>query len=225
MQGSTRPSPKGTISYSDLSQYDVTDDGWEVIRTTLFDSQAYPAAGSTQIQFFQKGQAGGETASQTNLTNAGMLPVDQEYLVESIDVAFYPTVPAVGADNPGAFGAPAKPNIVNDVYIFRRTGWLQFSIASKDYVFDGPLSKFPPKQHFEIKGFASDSTSAASAQNVRAAFADVTGRPYMLKPYALCLRSMQAFKVFLNYPEGVQAITNPALIVVSLDGLLFRRRQ
>ncbi|MGH6878035.1 MAG: hypothetical protein ACREHV_11770, partial [Rhizomicrobium sp.] len=171
------------------------------------------------------GQAGGETASATNLTNAGMLPVDQEFLVESIDVAFWPSTPSVAQQNPSNYGAGAVIALVNDAYIFRRSGWLQFSIASKDYVFDGPLGKFPPKQHFKVLGALADASTVAAAQRTSIVFADQDGRPYMLKPYALLLASMQAFKVNINYPEGVQPIANPANVIVSLDGLLFRRRQ
>lgn len=222
-----RDMPDGTMSHSDLGRYAVTQDGWEVIKTTIFDSQAYPAAGANVIAFFQKGIAGGETASQTNVQQGGLLPKDQEFLIEEIEVAFWPTVPAVAAQNPAAYGAGAVAQLINDAYLFRRTGNLVLQIASKPYVFDGPLGKFPASQHFDIQGALADATTAGAAQQSRALIGDMKGKIYRIKPYALLLESMQSFQVNINYPEGVQALpsTNPANVIVSLGGLLFRHAQ
>jgi hypothetical protein len=158
---------------------------------------------------------------------AGQFPTDQEFLVEGVEILFWPTVPAATGQNPADLGAPAAPNLVNDAYVFRRTGNFQLFIASKDYVRDAPLAKFPSGQHFEISGALSDSTTAGSAQATRAVFADMHGKMYVIKPYSLLLESMQAFQVNINYPEGSQALPsgNPASVVVSLAGLLFRRAQ
>jgi hypothetical protein len=205
----------------------VTTDGWEVIRVTLFDSQTYLAAGQPNLKFFTQGLGQGQNDSQTNMQLAGQLPTDQEFLIETVEIAFWPTVPAATGQNPADLGAPASPNLINDQYVFRRTGNVKLRIASKDYVFDGPLGKFPAGQHFEISGALSDSTTAGSAQATRAVFADMHGKMYTLKPYSLLLESMQAFQLSINYPEGVQALPsgNPALVVVSFGGLLFRHAQ
>lgn len=210
-----------------LSQYVVNREGWEGIKQTLYDFQPYAAAGSTQLNFFALpiGQ-GGKTQSDTNMTLAGQLPTNQEFLVQSIEVHFFPTTPTVAADMPSAIGARAVANALNDEYIFRRSGNLNLFIGSKTYLEEAPLQKFPPKAYYDITGSAaSDTTTAAADAAFRATFAKACGRPYMLHPASLLLTSNQNFAVSLNWPEGAQAITNPARVGVSLDGFLYRRSQ
>jgi hypothetical protein len=217
----------GVMQFSDLDAYKVTQDGWEVIRTTLYDTATYPAAGTPALNFFVGGQAAGKTYTQTNMQLSGQLPTDQEFLVEGVEVLFFPIVPAVAHYNPADLGAPLSPDAINDAYVFRYSGNLQLFIASKDYVRDAPLAKFPSSTHFEISGALSDSTTAGAGQATRAVWADTHGKIYTLKPYSLLLESMQAFQFKLNYPEGNVALPsgNPAQVVCSLTGLLFRRAQ
>ena len=212
-------------SYNDLSQFNVNRDGWEGIRQSLYDYQAYAAAGHTQLTFFAvpTGQ-GGKTLSDTNMNLAGQLPANQEFLVQSIEVHFLPTVPAVAADNPAAQGVKAVANIVNDVYRFHRTGNLKFEIGSKPYLQEAPLGRFPAKTYFEINAATALAGEVADAQ-ARIAYAHSAGRPYLLAPANLRLVSTQNFQITLNWPEGVQDITNPARVGVILDGILYRRSQ
>ena len=212
-------------SYDGLSQYNVNRPGWEAIRQTLYDYQAYAAAGATQLTYFAvpTGQ-GGKTLSDTNMNLAGQLPANQEFLVQSIEVHFLPTVPAVAADNPAAQGIKAIANIVNDAYRFYRTGNLQLVIGSKPYLTEAPLGRFPTKVAFTINAAVALAGEVADA-NSRIAYAQSTGRPYLLAPTNLRLVSTQNFQVTLNWPEGVQAITNPARVGVILDGILYRRSQ
>lgn len=216
-----------------LSQYVVNRDGWEGIRQTLYDYQAYAAAGTTLLTFFSQplGQGtsvqgtGAKTLSDTNMNLAGQLPANQEFLVQSIEVQFFPTTPTVAAAMPAATGAVAAAVQVNDAYIFRRSGNLQFIIGSKPYLQEAPLMRFPAKTSFDVVAGFSDTTTAGAAQNNRVAFAQAAGRPYMLHPASLLLTSSQNFSITLNWPEGVQAITNPAKVGVVLDGFLYRRSQ
>lgn len=222
----TIQTPGGVPSLSDLQRYAVNRDGWEAVRQTLYDYQAYAAAGQSQLSFFQVpvGQSS-KTLSDTNMTNAGILPANQAFLVESIEVQFFPTVPAVAASNPSSFGAPALAALVNDSYLVSRTGNLVLTIGSKPYLSEAPLGKFPPKTHFQVHGAQSDSTTAGAAQATRTVFGFWAGRPYLVSPVKLLLIATQNFSVTLNWPEGVQAITNPARIGVVLDGILYRKSQ
>jgi hypothetical protein len=222
---SSRPRPSGVIAESMLSQWDVNNQGWEAVRWDLYDSIAYAAAGQTQLSFFTSITS--KTISDTNLELPGQMPSMQKFLVDSVEVDFQPTVPAVTAQNPAVFGAQAAASIVNDVYIFRRTGYLQFNIGSKYYLQSGPMKKFPSATHFAIDAALADATTAAPASQSRIAFADVVGRMYHMTPYSVLLISNQNFNVTLNWPEGVQALpsTNPARVVVSLWGILYRRSQ
>lgn len=211
---------------ADLSKYVVNREGWEAIRQTLYDHNAYPAAGVTTLNFFAQpiGQAG-KTLSDTNLTLAGQLPTNIEFLATSIEVHFFPTTPTVAAQMPAAFGAQAAAELVNDSYIFYRSGNLVFLVGSKDYLQEGPLVKFPPKTSFTVRGALADATTAGADLQSRIAYPWVCGRPYMLSPANVLLTSNQNFNVSLNWPEGLQAIANPARVGVYLDGILYRRSQ
>ena len=84
-----------------LARYSVNRPGWEAVRQSLFDHQAYAAAGTTQLTFFALPQGqGGKTASDTNMVAAGQLPANQEFLVQSIEVLLFPTTPTVAAAIP-----------------------------------------------------------------------------------------------------------------------------
>ena len=216
----------GVPSRAELSKYSVNRPGWEVIKQSLYDYQAYAAAGQTQLTFFALpvGQ-GGKTLSDTNMSLAGQLPANQEFLVQSIEVMFWPTVPAVAAANPSAFGAQAVAAGVNDAAVVARTGNLTFTIGSKPYLQEAPLGRFPPKTHLQINAALSDVSTAAGNLQSRIAYAYSVGRPYLITPVDLNLVSTQNFQVTLNWPEGVQAITNPGRIGIILDGLLYRRSQ
>lgn len=223
----------GVPTLEDLRRFSVNTDGWEVIRTKLYDSAAYAAAGQAVLTFFQAPVGSGaavigggvKTKSDTNMTLAGQLPTNQQFLVESIEIEFYTATPTIVAGMPAVFGAQLAATSINDAYIFRRAGNLTFTIGSKDYLQEAPLMKFPPKVTLGIDAAAADVSTAGAAFQTRIGYAGPVGRPYMVKPVALVLTSNQNFSLALNWPEGVQAITNPAKVVVSLDGFLYRKAQ
>lgn len=211
---------------AELARYQVNRPGWEAIRQSLYDFQAYAAAGQTQLSFFQApvGQSG-KTLSDTNMTLAGQLPANQEFLVQSIEVFFSPTTPSVAAQMPAAQGAKVAALLVNDAYIVGRSGNLNFTVGSKPYLQEAPLGRFPQKARFEVDAALADTSTAAADSQARIAFGAWEGRPYLLSPAEILLVSNQNFVVTLAWPEGAQAITNPARIGVILDGILYRRSQ
>lgn len=209
-----------------LSKYSVNRPGWEAIRQSLYDFQAYQAAGHTQLTFFALpvGQSS-KTLSDTNMTLAGQLPKNQEFLVQSIEVFFSPTTPTVAAQMPAAFGAQAAAALVNDAYIIGRAGNLTLTIGAKPYLQEAPLGRFPQKARFEVDAGLADVSSTAANLQSRVTFGAWCGRPYLLDPAPLLLPENQNFSISLNWPEGVQAIANPGRIGVILDGILYRRSQ
>lgn len=209
-----------------LSKYSVNRPGWEAIKQSLYDYQAYAAAGQTNLTFFALpvGQSS-KTLSDTNMTLAGQLPKNQEFLIQSIEVFFSPTRPSVAAQMPAAFGAQAIAQIVNDSYIVGAGGNLTLTIGSKPYLQEAPLGRFPQKAAFTVEGALADVTTAGASLQSRIAFGQWRGRPYLLDPAPLLLPENQNFSVSLAWPEGVQAITNPGRIGVILDGILYRRSQ
>lgn len=206
-----------------MAQYTTIRPGYEAIVGSLYDIQAYAAAGQTQLSFFTVpiGQSS-KTYSDTNMQLAGQIPANQDFLVQEIEVLFFPTVPAVAAANPSAFGAQAVAAHVNDTYIFRRTGNLLFTVGTKEMLREAPLSTFPAKNNFQVNGAIADVTTAGAALQSRLAAAFVGGRPYTLK-IPIMLAANQNFAVTLSWPEGVQAITNPADVGVKLNGILYRK--
>lgn len=243
-----RQQGSGVPSMTDLEQYVVNRDGWEAVRQTLYDYQLYPAAGSAQMTFFSVPQGQGltvqavgaapaagttKTLSDTNMTLAGQLPAQQNFLVQSVEVMFYPNVYHVtnAVGNPATISittaAALAPAIVNDEYIFRKSGNLIFTIGSKQYLQEAPMGRFPPKTNFGVSGSIAGWIGATLAESyeVKAVMPQSTGRPYMIHPASLLLNSSQNFSVTLNWPEGLQAVTYPAKVGVVLDGFLYRRSQ
>jgi len=219
--------PNQVPSRAQLGKYSVNRPGWEAVRQSLYDFQAYAAAGQALLTFFSqpKGGAAARTPSDTNMTLAGQIPANQEFLVQSIEVPFFPTVPAVAAANPSAFGAQAVAAQLNDAYLVGRTGNLVLTIGSKPYLEEAPVGRFPAKTGFEISAALADVTTAGASLQSRIGFGRWCGRPYLLSPADLLLTANQNFSVTLNWPEGVQAITNPGRIGVILDGIMYRRSQ
>lgn len=219
---------KSIPNRANLRRYNVNREGWEAIRQSLYDFTTYAAAGQTQLSFFALpvGQ-GGKTLSDTNMQLAGQLPANQEFLINSIEIYFRTTTPAPSASTvDAAVAAPALATQVNDSYLVSRTGNLTLTIGSKPYLQEAPLGRFPPKTNFEIDAATALATTvAADSIESRIALGRWTGRPYLLSPADLRLVSTQNFSVTLNWPEGVQAITNAARIGVVLDGILYRRSQ
>lgn len=208
-----------------LSRYSVNRPGWEAVKQSLYDYQAYAAAGQSVLSFFTLPVSGTKTLSDTNMTLAGQLPKNQEFLITSIEVFFSPTTPTVAAQMPAAFGAQAIAQIVNDAYIVGRAGNLNLTIGSKPYLQEAPLGRFPQKAYFDVSAALADVTTAGANLQSRIAYGHWCGRPYLLDPAPLLLPENQNFSVSLNWPEGVQAITNPGRIGVILDGILYRRSQ
>jgi hypothetical protein len=216
-----------------LEQYNVNREGWEAITTTLYDSAVYAAAGQPFLTFFQNpigagvGLGGGaKTLTDTNMDNSGSLPAGVEFLMQSIEVLFLAVTPTVAAQQPAAFGAQAIAQNVNDSFVFYRQGALVLTILQKPYLREAPLMKFPPKAFFNIDAALSDISTTGASMQSRISHAGARGRPYLLKA-PLRLTSTQNFNIQLIWQEGVAALpsTSPGRVVVSLDGVMYRRSQ
>lgn len=203
-----------------LQQYNVNrPDQVEAVRSSLYDTLAYAQAGQTQLSFFQlpKGQAG-KTLADTNMTNAGSLPSPQSFLIETIELYFYPN----GA--PGSFGAQVAPNFLNDVYTFyKKGGWLELFIGSKAYLDEAPLQKFPPRCGLSGFAAASDNTTTGAAMQTLVDYASAGGPIYELDPPILLVPT-QNFIVTLNWPALVPLVA-AGTVVCQLGGVLYRNSQ
>lgn len=217
----------------------------EGVRQTLYDFQLYPLLGSLAFQFFQlpKGQ-GSTTAAgvaagtvksvfDTNMEAAGSLPNPKSFLVESIEVLFFPGNSAVAntyTQQP-AYDFVAVPTDivplsaagVSDVWNVLNAGHLQFFIGSKSYLDEAPLSRFPPKTY--VGADTSVASNSATTGALSVSMGRAMGRPYYLDP-PIFLTPTQNFVVTVDYGALVPTITgfNGRMGVV-LDGYLYRASQ
>jgi len=212
-------------SRAELQKYNVTiPDTYEGLSQPLYDYQAYAAAGATSFTFFATpAGSGGKTVDDTNMVLSGQIPAQQIFLIQSIEVPFYPTTPTVAAQMPAAFGAQAVAQIVNDVYKFYRAGNFLLTIGSKPYLQVAPLMSLPPKTHLVTNGALADVTTAGANLQSRIGYAYAAGRPFILGA-PLKLAPNMSFSCSINFATAV-VITNPARVGVVLDGVLYRQAQ
>ena len=216
---------------SDISQFNVIDwNTWEITTQSLYDSAVYLAAGQASLAFFQNpiGQGvgfggGAKSVSDTNMQLAGQLPNGQMFICTSVEIDFQPTTPTVAAGMPNAIvAASAIAPLVNDAYIFWRSGNLTFNVLAKNYLQEAPLMTFPPTA--DLGGFAA-LASGTTVDQISTNYATSVGPTYLLTPNNILITNNQNFKVTLAWPEGLQAITNPARVFVRLNGMLMRQTQ
>ena len=215
----------------------------EVVRQRLYDFQLYPTAGQAQLSFFQNpigqgitsalGAAVGspKTYADTNMQLAGQLPAPISYVIESIEIVFEPGSSAAANTfvqaTPAIFAAANALLLMaqlDDVNKIRQSGWLEFFIGSKTYLYEAPLGTFPPKVRMEID--AALATTSATASAIGAIAGRWAGRPYLLDPY-ITLDSLQNFAVYTKWPGAVTTVASGfnARIGVVFDGVLYRLSQ
>lgn len=205
-------------SLQELQQYNVNrPDQIEATKSSLYDFQTYAQAGQTQLQFFQvpRGQSS-KTLADTNMTVAGMLPAPQSFLIQRIEIYFFPL------NTVSATGAIVAANW-NDSYAVAKSGWLELFIGSKPYLDEAPLLKFPPSTGLTGNGAVSDTTTAAASRVTVIDYASFGGEPYEMNPPILLVPN-QNFTVTLNWPSAV-AVTVAARIGINMRGILYRNSQ
>ena len=218
---------------NDLQNFAVSDwNQWEFITQSLYDSAAYPAAGASTLTFFQVPQGAGtgfggsaKTLSDTNMVLNGQLPSGNMFVISSIEIEFQPTTPTVAAAMPAAFGAQAVAVQINDAYIFWRSGNGVLRILQKDYSQEAPLMRMPSQADFSLQAAVADVTTAGASLQSRIGFAGAYGPIYTLSPNNLLIPETTNFKYTLSWPEGLQAISNPARVFVRLGGMMARQAQ
>ena len=200
------------------------------IYAPLYDSIVYPAAGSNQLTFFAlpigqgvtsaPGGAGAKTENDTNLTNAGLLPLGNRFYCTGIEVIFLP------GNNPG-FGATADAQIGrnwNDLYQFAKSGWLRLRIQNRDYILDGPLINFPAVSRLAGVAAMYTQLTAGAATAAEVDYGSLAGMPYNLVP--VFIESNQSFTVQMNWIAPVALpSTVAARVFCRLRGRLIRDAQ
>jgi hypothetical protein len=226
---------------ADFNSRRVTNPGQsEIIRQRLYDYQLYAYAGTTQLSFFQQAVGSGLTSAvsattgavktlwDTNMTLPGSLASGSAYMVESIEVVFFPgSVQTANTYTPigfSVFNATAAASVnaaLNDTNTFYQSGLLEFNILSKNYLRETPLLAFPPKANFNLD-VAVASNSATTAE-VALGQARAAGRPYYIDP-AISIQPAVNFEVVLKWPAATALAFN-ARVGVILDGYFMRASQ
>ena len=214
----------------------------EIVRQRFYDYQLYATAGTTQLTFFSApvgqglttalgGTAGtAKTLWDTNLELPNTLPSGKAFMIESIEVLFFPgsvsTANTYTIASPALFNATASAAVQSqlaDVNSFYQSGMLELNILSKNYLRETPMIAFPPKANFNLDAaYASNSATTAlnGAVNMRAA-----GRPYYLEP-TIALQPAVNFEVVIRYPAAVATPSGfNARVGVILDGYFMRASQ
>lgn len=206
-----------------LQAYNVNRPGQiEAIWQPYYDFLTYPAAGQTQLTFFQRtvGTAG-TTLADTNMRASGQFPRPVQFLVTGLQVVYSP-VKAV-AEVAALVTTPSVPlTNINDVNAVARSGWLRLTIGSKDYLTDAPIGKFPPVYCLDVAGELGPNVNAATLTQV-VDYANISGKYYSVTPFLI--PSNQNFDVTLNWPAAVAVTGATNRIGVILDGFEYRLSQ
>jgi len=226
---------------ADFNARRVTNPGQsEIIRQRLYDYQLLSNSGSTQLSFFQQPVGSGLTTAlggtvgavktlwDTNMTLGGTLPSGQAYMIESIEVVFFPgsvttsnTYTPIGMSVFNATAAATVAAAANDVNTFYQSGMLELNILSKNYLRETPLLAFPPKANYNLD--AALASNSATTGEVALLQARAAGRPYYIDP-SISLQPAVNFEVVIKWPAAVSLSFNSRVGVI-LDGYFMRASQ
>jgi len=172
------------------------------------------------LLFFQvpKGQAG-KTAFDTNMESAGQLPSPKQFLIETMEIFFFPGVP-VGTV---ATTATNTAKQADDMYTFIQNGYLDLFIGSKSYLTEAPLGRFPASTGMRLDSAMSGTFTAPNM--AKSEYAQSTGLIYRVQPEIL-LEPTQNFNVSLNWPAVIALPSGVAgRVGVVMRGILYRNSQ
>lgn len=215
------------VDINSLAPYNPNrPDAIEAVWQPQYDFQLYPAAGSTQLLFFQIPQGqGGKLLSDTNMNLPGQFPAPTAFLCTAIMIPFFPANTVLGAAGTQAAAAKTAAAAtvatnLNDTQIIANTGWVQVTIGSKTYLIDAPVGKFPP--NFSVGGLQAAAGTYAAGTQIISDYARAIGRYYEITP--LLIPMNQNFVVGLFWP-ALTVISTGGRIGVILDGFYYRQSQ
>lgn len=195
---------------------------WQQIRKQFYSYQLYPAAGSTQFNFFGYGLNGSTTQGRqfTNMPKAGSFG-QQHFLLKQIrckllllNAAF--AAAKLDVDNPAA----------DLTHGFVQSGVLNLTIGDKKYIeLNRPFMYAPPADGETDLSLTSEEVANSYP---RATLTHRRDGGYLVDPNIL-IEAEQSFDCQINYPSGAIPLiasniwTGTTLAIgVSFDGILFR---
>ena len=178
--------------------------GLEVIPDQLWDTQTYVDNTSTELTFFAAVQA---NQALSNMTQPGMLPNPQSFLIEAIRTYFRVQVTT---DDSGAAGAFAS--IYNDVVLLVNTGIFTLTLGNKSY---GPWRMWTMPASSYAQGIMA--VAGAEAANLAHDYAQLGGPLWQLRPN-LMIAPLQNFSAKLAWPAGAVNTTGNVVTEILMEG-------
>jgi hypothetical protein len=178
--------------------------GLEVIPDQLYDTQTYTDNSTTNMNFFSSVAT---NQSTSNMTQPGMLPNPQSFLIQAIRLYFRVTVMTVDM----AASAANLVGTINDIALLVNTGRLTLTIGQKTY---GPWRLWM----LPAGSFLNPSLAAAGAEAAAqvSTYGQIGGPLWGMFPH-LMVAPMQNFSVQLQWPSAVDLSANMD-IEVMFDG-------
>lgn len=225
------------LTKDNLSAHRAMLQSQDVIWAPLYDFQSYGTAGATQFTFFTspKGQGttsapgatGAKTIADTNMQQAGLLSLGNEFYMTGIEVLLFPGAASTFGPGEGAVAESKAGQFANDVYAIGKAGTLKLTVGSdRTYIEDGPMNMFPPVTRLAVAPALAVGPSATATIHTieQIDYAVWAGEPYTITP--IYIQSTQGFQVQLNFPA---AVAPPSAIAprigVRLRGYLIRNAQ
>jgi hypothetical protein len=210
---------RNIVPFDQLHQYAVNaSKGMEAIYEPRYDYLTYPAAGSTQLTFFQTPVgSGGTTEANTNMDAAGQLTNPSTFLLTAISIDFIPGV------NPGTSGTTTQaPLFLQDVWaVGSGLAYLKLQIGNKPQLVQGPLYKFASPFGLDVSGAAA---TTVTTDAVTINYAKFGGHVFQVTP--MLIPTNQAFNVKLIFPTAIATpSTTAGRIGVNMHGTLYRSIQ
>jgi hypothetical protein len=191
------------LNAATLQQHSVGVPGQaDVIWDPLYDSLAYPSAGSLTFSFYSNpiGQgtsstpgagAVSKTIYDTNLTIGNQLTSGNNFYMIGSENLFFPGVNNSTVATTAFAVEPGRANVatttgifVNDVYNVGNGGNKVMTVGTdRAYVTDGPLNLFPPATRLAgFAGLAGQGGAAATGSGQEVSYAAWSGELYTIAP-------------------------------------------
>lgn len=182
----------------------------EVIPDQLYSALTYTDNVTTELSFFSAVAA---NQGLSNMSQPGMLPNPQSFLIQAIRLFFRTTVETVDSG-----GATALASQINDIALIINTGRLVLNIGQKKY---GPWRPWMLPAGSGLQPMMTQ--AGAEAANLTQAYGQMTGPLWGMFPH-LMIAPMQNFNVQLLWPAAVN-LSADIIIEVMLDGQTARAVQ
>jgi hypothetical protein len=183
----------------------------EVVRWTMYSYKTYPAAGVTNLLFFDQseGTAGAAGRLDTNMTNPGSLPGNEMLVVVGTGFDPIPSPTDVFVLN-----GPSVAGL--QWYSVLTQGWLEVKISGKEYLVIAPLTRIPPGHGLGLAVTAS--AAAATTQNVaqvQSGSPDNRAKYNVDPPFGIL--PQRPFEARIRY-NALQLVTTAGRVGVAFDG-------